>query len=135
MLRDLHNNLEANVGLSPQDITSDTTTVGVIIDTQGFHSLEFMITSGTLTDGTYTPLIEDGEDSGLSDAAAVSDANLLGTEAGAAFTASEDDTAKKVGYRGSKRFVRLSIVSASTSSGGLMGAVAIQGHAAKAAVT
>ncbi len=129
-MKDLHNNIKTEVALDIGAISSDTTTVGNIIDLQGFEAVEFVLFSGTLTDGAYTALIEDGDESNLSDAAAVVDAELLGIEAAASFMASEDNAVKKVGYIGSKRYVRLSIVSASTSSGGTMSAIAVKGHAA-----
>lgn len=124
---DSHNNILQAVALNPATIATDTTTDGNIIDTLGFQSVEFIVYCGTRTDGTYTPLIKDGADSGLSDAAAVDDAYLLGTEAAAALSAS--NTAKRIGYKGNKRYVRLSIVSTSTTSGCTsVGAIAILGH-------
>lgn len=128
-MRDLHNNIKVESALDVSAISTDTTTAGNIIDMQGYGSVEFVIQSGTLTDGTYTVLIEEGDDSGLSDAAAVADADLLGTEASASFIATEDDTVKKVGYIGNKRYVRLSLVSASTSTGGTLVAVAAKSNA------
>lgn len=133
-MKDLHNNIKPEVALDITAISTDTTTAGNIIDLQGFGSVEFVILSGTLTDGTYTPLIQEGDDSGLSDAAAVADASLLGTEAAAAFAATDDDTVKRIGYIGNKRYVRLSIVSASTSSGGTLSAISLKGRPADAPV-
>lgn len=124
---DIHNETTPQVALTTQAISTDTTTAGAIIDTQGFAANEFVMLSGTLTDGTYTPLIEEGDDSGLSDAAAVSDTFLTNTEASAAFAATDDDTVKAIGYVGHKRYIRLSIVSASTSTGGTMSAICMQG--------
>lgn len=126
ILRDLHNNVAVEPALDVAAITTDTTTAGDIIDMKGAEALEFVIVSGTLTDGTYTPLVEDGNEANHSDAAAVADADLLGTEAAAAFAATEDNAVKKVGYTGNKRYVRLSLVSASTTSGGTIGAVAVK---------
>lgn len=128
-MRDLHSNIVPAVALNLQTISSDTTTAGNIIDLQGFESCEFVFVTGTVTDGDYTVLIQEGDDSGLSDAAAVADADLLGTEALASFAADTDDNVlSKIGYKGSKRYVRLSIVSTNTSSGAVVGAVAIKGH-------
>ena len=125
---DMHTTVFAYNALSNATISSDTTTVGAIIDTQGYESLEFLIKSGTRTDGTYTPLIEDGDDSGLSDAAAVTDTFLLGTEAAAAITAS--NALGRIGYCGKKRYVRLSIVSTSVTTGCTsFGGIALLGHA------
>lgn len=135
--RDIHNTLFPVMGLDFQNITTDTTTVGNIIDTAedpGYNSLEFLFLSSTITDGTYTPLIEDGEDPGLSDASPVADSGLIGTEAEAAFVAADDDLVKRIGYIGGKRFVRASLVSTGTSSGGNLGAISQRGHARNAPV-
>jgi hypothetical protein len=135
MKKELSSTTSASVALNNQAISTDTTTNGNIIDTRGYESVLFVMQSATLTDGTYTPLIQEGDDSGLSDAAAVADADLTDTEAGQAFAATDDNATKKIAYVGSKRYVRLNIVSASTSSGGTLGAVAILGHPLSAPTT
>lgn len=127
-MKDLHNNLKGITALSPRTISSNTTTVGSIIDLKGFNSVEFFVSSGTLTDGAYAILLEESDDSGLSGSNTVADENLLGTEAAAGFALADDNLVKKVGYKGSKRYVRLSVVSTSVSSGGPMSAVAVLGH-------
>ena len=125
--RELKSTTSPVVALNTTAISSDTTTNGVIIDTAGFESILFVIQSGTLADGTYTPLIQEGDDSGLSDAASVADADLTNTEASVAFAATDDNKSKSIAYVGDKRYVRLNIVSASTSSGGTLSAVAVKG--------
>lgn len=129
MTKDLFNNVAIKNALNTQAIATDTTTAGAIIDTAGFESLTFAVQSGTLTDGSYTVLLQEGDNSDLSDAEAVADADLLGTEAGASFALADDNKVTKIGYSGTKRYVRLSIVSAATTTGGTLGAVAILGHA------
>lgn len=126
--RDAHNNMEQKVALNLQNITSDTTTVGNILDLANVEAIEFLITAGAITDGAYAILLEDGNDSGLSDAAAVADAQLLGTEALAAFTATDDNKASRIGYLGNKRFVRMSIVSTGITSGGFFAVLAVLAH-------
>jgi hypothetical protein len=128
-MRDLHNNIKVEVALDTAAISSDTTTNGNIIDMQGFGSVEFVIQSGTLTDGTYTPLIEEGDVSNLSDASAVADSDLLGTEANASFAATDDNAVNKVGYIGNKRYVRLSIISSGTTSGGTVSGISVKSNA------
>lgn len=125
--RELKSTTSLVVALNTTAISSDTTTNGETIDTAGFESILFVIQSGTLADGTYTPLIQEGDNSGLSDAASVADADLTNTEASVAFAATDDNTSKSIAYVGSKRYVRLNIVSASTSSGGTLSAVAVKG--------
>ena len=129
MRKDLHYNIETDVALNYQTINSDTTTNGNIIDTKGFNALEFVIMTGTLTDGDYAPQIQEGDESDLSDAATVAAANLLGTAAEGSFTADTDDNAsRRIGVKiGNKRYYRLNIVSTNTSSGAVIGAVAIKG--------
>lgn len=114
-------------------ITTNTTTNGVEIDTQGYDSVTFAMQSATITDGTYTPLIEETDTAG-SGYTAVADADLTVTEASVAFVATDDNVVKKIGYLGNKRYVRLSYVSTGVTSGGTLGALAILGGASQAPV-
>lgn len=126
--KDLHNQIAPVVALNIQAITTDTTTVGNEIDTQGFESITFIPVTGTITDGDYTIAITECDTSGGS-FTAVSDDDLLGTEANASFTDNTDDNKLgKVSYVGIKRYVKASIVSTSTSSGGTIGVIAIKGN-------
>ena len=126
--REIHNDIAKDVALNIAAISTNTTTNGVIIDTQAYDAIEFAMQSGTLTDGAYTPLIEDGDDSGLSDAAAVVDAELTNTEASAAFAAADDNKIKSIGYLGGKRYVRLSVISTGVTTGGTLGATVLKGR-------
>lgn len=135
--RETHNTQFPNVALDQQQITTNTTTVGNIIDIQqepGFNSLEFFILSGVLTDGAYVLLLEHGDDPALSDAAPVPDDDLTNLESTADFADSDDQTAKRIGYVGGKRYVRPSIVSSGVSSGGFFTIMALLGHARTAPV-
>jgi hypothetical protein len=124
---DLHSNVKDAVALKQQAISSNTTTDGEIVDTQGYESLEFIALAGTITDGAYALLLQEGDDSGLSDAAAVSADETLGALTG--FVAAGDDCVIRVGSIGKKRYQRLSIVSTSVTTGvNMMGAVAVLGN-------
>jgi len=124
---DLHNDVDAAMALKEAAITTNTTTVGEIIDTKDFGSLEYIISSGTITDGAYALKLEEGDDSGLSDAADVATADILGDLVG--FVDTDDDAVKRVGSIGKKRYQRLSIVSTGTTTGAdSIGAVAVQGN-------
>lgn len=126
ILRDLHNNIAVESALNTAAISSNTTTVGNIVDLSGDEAVEFIVQAGTITDGTYDVLVEEGDDSGLSDAANVADTELLGTEAAIQFVAAEDNAVEKIGYRGAKRYVRLSLVSTGVTTGGTFGGVAVR---------
>lgn len=135
MRKELYSTVLEKVGLNIQAISSDTTTNGAIIDTKGFESVFFVFQSATITDGTYTALIQEGDESDLSDASAVADADLVGTEANAAFAAADDNEVRRIAYVGGKRYVRFNVVSASTTTGGTVGAVAVLGNPNVAATT
>lgn len=129
MRKDLHNNIDAENALDSQTIGSNTTTVGNIIDTRGFGGLEFLIQSGTLTDGDYVPLIEEGDDPGLSDAAEIPAASYLNGKPDATFALADDDLVKRIGVKlGTKRYIRLSLVSTNVTTGGVFSAAAVKGN-------
>lgn len=121
---DLHNKIQERNALNFQTIASDTTTAGVIIDTLSFESVEFILKTGAVTAGDVTALIEDGDDAGLSDAAAVADQFLLGTEAATILNAANGNS--RIGYNGKKRYVRLSAVT-DNSANLEVGAIAVLG--------
>ena len=135
-VRDLQSNIKELLARNVAAISTNTTSAGNIIDTQGYAGVMFTLFSGAYTDGTYTPLLEESDDSGLSASNAVADADLLpagtGQEASAALTAA--NTISKIGYRGTKRYVRLSIVSTVVTTGATLGAVAILGQPSNAPI-
>lgn len=130
--RDMHHSVTIESAMDVQEITSDTTTVGLTIDMFNEESLEFAIQAGVITDGSYAVLIEEALDDGTGSPgafSAVADADLLGTELGAALVAADDGAVTKIGYIGQERFVRASLVSTGTTSGGFFAIAAIKGHA------
>lgn len=128
-MRDLHNNIYPP---SAEVVTvSDTTAVvSAIVDRQGFDSLEYLIGAGTLADidATFTVLMEEGDDSGLSDAANVADADLLGTEVLAAFTFADDQSARRIGYKGTKRYTRLTVTPVANTGSAPIAIIPLLGH-------
>ena len=114
MLRDISNNLYCECAFPPKAaVTDNTAFVSTIFDTANFGSVMLSGTHGTNADAnaTYTVLVEDGDNSALTDNAAVADAFLIGVEAmGLDFA--DDDKAFKIGYIGPKRYVRVTITPA-----------------------
>jgi hypothetical protein len=123
---DLKNDIKSLNALNIQAITTNATTAGVEIDTQGFDSVTFEILTGARTDGTVTPLIQESDTSG-SYAGSVADDDLIGLEANAALSAAQSRSI--IGYVGKKRYVKLSLVSTAVTSGLTAGASAILGAA------
>ncbi len=129
-MKDLMNKIHVMRAISPASVADNTAQVSQIIDRQGFESLTFAIATGSLADAdaTFTVLVEHGDAANLSDAAAVDDADLLGTEALASFAFGDDDETRKIGYIGNKRYTRLTITPSANASAALVAAVAILGH-------
>ncbi len=110
---DLSTQIEKVIGVPIQNIGSNTTTVGGIVDTALFESLVAVIELGTLTDGDFALKLEHGDESNLSDAVDVPAEDLVG----ALPSLDASDTVGQVGYVGKKRFVRASIVSTNVTTG------------------
>lgn len=133
-MKDMMNKIHVARVISPVSEAGTTALVGQIIDKKGFESLTYVIATGSIADAdaTFTVLLEEGDNSALSDAAAVADADLLGTEVLAAFQFDDDDETRKLGYIGSKRYTRLTITPVANASAAVIAAVAILGNPAVA---
>ena len=127
---DMQSKIDELVALNTQLINTDTTTNGNIIDTKDFESLEFVIQAGVVTAGDVTPILQDGDDSGLSDVATVASDFRLGS----LVTLDATNAITRVGYVGKKRYVRLSLLSAN-SANLTAGGTAILGHPRQAPVS
>ena len=131
-MRDLMNNIHPVPLIAPIAARTDNTAiVSAIIDTIGYGSCTLVLVTGTETDAnaTFAVLVEDGDDSGLSDNTAVDDSELLGTEALAGFTFADDVKCRKIGYIGHKRYVRMTVTPSGNDSGNIfLAGVAILGH-------
>lgn len=127
---DMFNCINVKRVISPVSSADNTALVGQIIDHQNTHAAVYLIATGSIgdADATFTVLLEEGDAANLSDAAAVADVDLLGTEALASFAFSDDDKCFKLGYKGVKRYTRLTITPAANSgtpSGALLGAICV----------
>ena len=128
-MKDQMNEITVRRCISPVSESGTTALVGQIIDKKGFEALTSLIATGSLADAdaTFTVLLEEGAAANLSDATAVADADLLGTEALASFTFAADDSTRKLGYVGSQRYTRLTITPAANSGAAVICAVALLG--------
>lgn len=118
MKRDFHNEIKwSNAEPPVAAVTDNTPFVSSILDTSLFFVNEFLMLLGAIADAdvTFTVLVEESDDAGMSGATAVADAQLLGTEAGAQFLFSDDNKAVKIGYVGSKRYIRVTVTPANNS--------------------
>lgn len=127
-MRDFMNRINVRRAISPAAaVTDNTAFVSQIIDCAGYDGLVFVINLGSLADvdATFVVLIEDGDNSALSDNAAVVDAKLTGTELLAGFTFAEDNKLREIGYVGNKRYVRMTITPSGNTGNIFLSAIAI----------
>lgn len=136
MKYDMKNDIAADVAIPNRAYTTNETFVGEPIDLRGYQSCTFLFYSGQITDGTYTPVVYESDTGAFSgEETAVADADFISTEAACVLSGSTDQTVKRLGYIGNKRYVQARMTSASVTSGGNVGALVIRGHAHDAAVS
>lgn len=126
MKETLYNNVEVKSSLVPAARTDGTvngTGVDRHDDAQAYRTALVVIHSGAITDGTHTFEVQDSDNN--SDFTAVADAFLQGTEP--ALGEDDDNEVHVIGYTGSRRYLRVSVVTADSSSGGVFGASIVLG--------
>lgn len=134
---DLHNNLHFVTLFAPiaAQTNSDTARASAIIDTRGHDSVEFVLINGTNTDANATFAVEvtESDDSGMSGATAVADADLIGLESEAGFTFADDTECRKIGYKGKRRYCQVTVTPTGNNAGDwFMAGVAVLGSPRKA---
>lgn len=129
---DLHNSIEARRVIAPVAIGANATKTGKIIDRQGYAGVEFLASYGavTTTGSVVTLVMFEGAVTGTM--TSVADADMLGTELGASLIATTPRTSgvsknysAKVGYKGSKRYVRVDAVQTGVTSVGCVSVEAV----------
>lgn len=128
-MRDLMNNINVKPVIAPAVVTDNTAQVGTAVDSLGYDSVTYVIQTGTLADAdaTFTALLQESDLSG-SGYTDVADVDLIGTEALASFIFSDDAKCFKIGYKGAKRYTKLTVTPASNTGNAPLSAIAILGH-------
>ncbi|MDA8254986.1 MAG: hypothetical protein M0Z99_04980 [Betaproteobacteria bacterium] len=119
---DIKQTQDVQNSLAPAARTASANGSGV--DLANFASATVAFVVGTITDGTHTPSVEESDDN--STFTAVAAADLIGTLAALA-----SNTNQRVGYRGSKRYLRAVSTVAGATTGGVYAAVVIRGDGRK----
>lgn len=129
---DLHSNVKVILAVAPVVLGPTGGNAGRIIDRQGYGGVEFVAEYGAITTtGTVvTVVVKEGDTTGAM--ASVADADLLGTEALASLLAATPRASgttklvsKRIGYKGSKRYVSLDLNGTGVTSVGIVAASAI----------
>jgi hypothetical protein len=124
-MRDLASNIGAVAALAPA--VQSAAASGAAIDTQGFGSVAFLLSTGAIvSDGDFGVKVQES-DTDVSGDFTDADAGVVDTTAPETLAAT---SVYKLGYRGFKRYVRLALTKAGGTSIAA-GAIAILGNAAQ----
>lgn len=131
-MNDLHSNIRTKTVITPTAIGANATKSGLVIDRQGYGGVEFIVEYGSVTTtGTVVTLVcKEGDATGSLTSVANSD--LIGTETLASLLAATPRTAgttkevtKRLGYKGSKRYVTVNAVQTGVTSVGCVAVTAV----------
>jgi hypothetical protein len=134
-MRDLANHLHFKPAFAPgAAVTDNTAQVSTILAVANFGSAVLAFVTGTLSDAdaTFTTLLEESNAADMSGANAVADIDLIGTEALASFTFADDAECRKLGYIGSKSYIRATITPTGNTGNLFVAGMWVQGHPASA---
>lgn len=124
-IRDLRNTVDAAHSLEPATRATGTSN-GVAVDLMGYNAAALLVYFGTYTNGTHTPSLEHSDDG--TSFSAVQAAELDG-----AFTPVTSSggvgSIQRVGYRGSKRYLRAVMVVTGGATGAASCATILRGKA------
>lgn len=122
-MRDSANSLHFKPAIAPVAALTNLNTpiVSSILDTFGFGSATLALITGTETDtnATTVVLLEESNDPAMAGATAVADIDLIGTELLAAFQFDDDIETRKLGYVGSKRYIRATVTPSGNDAGNI----------------
>jgi hypothetical protein len=107
-MRDLKNAFKPEYSIYPASLGAGAKTGDAIVDLQGFEGAMVVCGSGDLTVDMPFQLMH-GDDAALSDAAAVPDTDLVGTEP--TLLEATDNEIKHFAYVGTKRYLRVDTLS------------------------
>jgi hypothetical protein len=122
-MRDIYNGLSVAQSLAPAARTASANGTGV--DLRGFDGAFALIETGVITDGSHTFEVQESDDN--STFTAVADADLQGSEPAVGST--DDNSVYRVGYRGTRRYLRVAVTVSGATSGGVYGAAVVRGLA------
>lgn len=121
MFVDIHNTTEVRRAISAMRQTnSDSAITSQIIDMSGYDVCEFYMSTGACTDANATVAVTlaESDASNMSGSNSVAAADRLGSLPAIA-AASDDDKVYKFGYKGSKRYIQVTVTPTGNDSGNL----------------
>lgn len=120
--RDLDHLLAVPVKSVDVGAKTDGTVNGASADLKGYHSAIAFVDSDAWTDGSHIVKLQESSDNSTFSDVAAGQVTIDG--------AADDDQAYKIPYNGFERYIRLAIVTSSSSTGAIVGASIVRGHKA-----
>lgn len=123
MRTDFNSNADVVQSIAPAAYTATATGTGVNL--AGYGEAEVIVVGGTRTDGTHTPKVQESSDN--STFADVAAADLVGT----ALVAITSASTQRIGYIGTKQYIRVVSTVAGATTGAVYAAIVVRGGARK----
>ncbi|WP_319798319.1 hypothetical protein [Nitrobacter sp.] len=123
-MKDLVHSIAPVQSLAPAATNASRNGTGV--DLQGYEGAIVEVSAGAWTDGSHTPKIQESSDNSTWNDVAAADQIGSFTAVTSSGTASNVQT---VSYIGSKRYIRAVITVSGATTGALLGANVLKGHA------
>lgn len=122
-MRDAYGNVTARATLAITTRTASGNGTGVDRAASGamYQDAMVVVHTGTITDGTHAVDIQESDDNSAWNSVAASE--LQGAEP--SIVAADDDKVFIVGYKGTKRYLRVAITASGTTTGGVYGATVV----------
>ena len=120
--RQLSSRLNVAPSLAPATYTASA--IGAGADLAGYHAAAVYIVTGAITDGTHTFEVQESDDNATY--TAVAESNLHGAEP--AIGAADGNKVYEIGYKGTKRYIRVAVTVAGATSGGAYTAFVVRGR-------
>ncbi len=121
-MRDMKNVVDFAPSIAPAAITATATGAGVNL--AGYNGAMVCFNVGVITDGTHTPKVQESADNSAFTDVAAGDLN-------GSFAALASAVNQRVGYKGTKQYVRAVSTVAGATTGGVYGATVVRGHPVK----
>ena len=106
-MRELSREISVAQSLTPTVLRTASAS-GATVDLATYEGATFIIDCGVITDGTHTVVLQESDTDVDGNFTAIADADLVGSEP--AMTSVNDSQIFKIGYTGSKRYVRTRVV-------------------------
>jgi hypothetical protein len=110
-----------SAGIPPTAVLTNLNTpyVSTILDLQDKYAAAFILATGVNTDAdaTFAVTMDESDASNMAGSNAVAAGDLILTLASAGYTFADDGEVRKIGYKGMKRYIRVTVTPTGNNAG------------------